>query len=684
MTTGPHDGQWTPGVPPPPTPQDRADEAPPAPDWSAPSGPPDSWVPAPPARQPDAWLPAQPTVPQPTPAQPDQGAQPHQGAGPVRIPPPPGPPHWSPPQPHRGPASPQPGPQWGPATPPMSSPQSGPTSAQPPTPQWGSASPQPGARPWGPATPPMSAPPPSAPQWGPQPGAQPWGSTPPRPGQPPHAAPSGGQAGEGKTIERAHPLTPFLRSWVAFAALAWIVGRDILEGGGLRSVPLFGVAGIVIGVALLAGLAGIAGWWFTRFIADEDELRIESGIVFKQSRRIAYTRIQSVDVVQPLAARLFGLAEVRIDAGAGAATKLAFLTRDRAYRMRDELMSRAHGRTADPAAPVSGVFADVSEADEILYTLPPKELALGIALSHELYLTIAFFLVPPLIVSAIGWVAQARGADSGIPTSAFGVLAAGLLIPLGFAVVNFIYSRVRTQYNFLLAKTAAGLRISAGLTSLTSQTVPVRRIQSVRIRQPILWRLAGRYRVDLEILGSANAEVDSSNLSSVLLPIGRMDDVATVLRAVWPGHHVDQVQIHTSPRRARWFDPLTWRWNGFGSDDLVMVTRDGWLTRTQSVIPHARMQSVRISQGPIDRRLNLADLEAHTTGLVRTNRAIHADADAARAFLLEQADRSRTARSTEVLEGSAGTPAGDGHRDDGQAALPWDGPQSGTTPTSTT
>ena len=66
---------------------------------------------------------------------------------------------------------------------------------------------------------------------------------------------------------------------------------------------------------VIAGVAGFFTWYFTRFVIDDDELRIETGWVFKKSKKIPFERLQSVDIIQPLAARLFGLAELRLEAG---------------------------------------------------------------------------------------------------------------------------------------------------------------------------------------------------------------------------------------------------------------------------------------------------------------------------------------------------------------------------------
>src|SRR6185503_6441144 len=137
-----------------------------------------------------------------------------------------------------------------------------------------------------------------------------------------------------KQTERPHPLTPFVRGWLVFVAIAIGWGREIVtsagenqfEPGGLSWIlPILGV------VVLLAAVTGFISWYFTRFVIDDEELRIETGAIFKKSTKIPFERLQSVDIIQPLAARMFGLAELRLDVG-NSTTKLRYLTRSRASR----------------------------------------------------------------------------------------------------------------------------------------------------------------------------------------------------------------------------------------------------------------------------------------------------------------------------------------------------------------
>lgn len=454
-----------------------------------------------------------------------------------------------------------------------------------------------------------------------------------------------------KVEERAHPLTPLVRGWFAVVAVAWAMLQEWLQGrtDGTNGLPWWVFIAVIGGVAALGLIAGFISWRFTRFIADETELRVESGWISHRSRRISYTRLQSVDVMQPLAARLLGLAEVRIDAGAHDSTKLRYLSRRRAYELRDFLMLRAHGaqvsvdvaraQTADP------LFADLGGSDRVIVTVPPHELLLGAFVSHDLLSLIIGFAVP---VAAVWGVAAYFGHDA---AAAIPVVALAGGVPLLFSIAQYFTRRVMAQFNFTLAETQAGLRITRGLTNLTSQTVPVRRIQSIRLSQPLFWRPLRRYRVDLEVLGLGEAthNESTSKVSTLLLPIGTKKQVDAALAAVWPGLRLDAIQYVRSPRRAVMFDPLSYSWNSFGVDDNVVVTRRGWLTRHQSIVPHARLQSVAAYQGPLERLLGLANVTFHTTGLLHTHAVIHMNADLARTLVYDEADRAMTSRDGELL-----------------------------------
>jgi putative membrane protein len=84
---------------------------------------------------------------------------------------------------------------------------------------------------------------------------------------------------------------------------------------------------------------------------------------------------------------------------------------------------------------------------------------------------------------------------------------------------------------------------------------------------------------------------------------------------------------------------------GLGRD--VVVARQGWFTRTTHAVRHARVQSVRLSQGPLQRRLRLADVHVDSppgpVHVVARNR----DAAEARRLWETEAELAKRARSAQ-------------------------------------
>ena len=460
-------------------------------------------------------------------------------------------------------------------------------------------------------------------------------------GAPTHTVFAAADRPGGKLVEKPHPMTPLVRAWVLVLAAIWTLGREMLSGNGVRLPPLSWVT--IAGAILVVVLIGFAylDWRATSFIVDQDEVRIETGVFTKTSQRIRFDRIQSVDITEPFAARLLGLAEISIDVGAEGGHKLRYLSRTRSAAVRDYLLARAHGvRPAEVTQHVrTGVLDDRGSSDEVLVTVPPQRLLLGALLSHEMVL----FTVPLVIAISLLLTVDARGAAI-VAQNPW--LLLGLLLPALGGLWSFVVRRVIGQWNYAFLRSGHGLKVTRGLTSLTSQSVPRHRIQSLRIAQPLWWRGLGLYRLDMAVLGNHGLahDEDQSGTTSILLPIGTRAEAELVLHTIWPGLRLDTIEVRRSPDRARWLQPLSHSWTGWGFDDSVLLTRAGWLTRVQMVVPHARVQSLAVEQDPLRRRLGLATVTVHTTHLLAATAARNIAPEIARTLLFDEASRARTAR----------------------------------------
>ncbi|HSK55720.1 MAG TPA: PH domain-containing protein [Jiangellales bacterium] len=424
-------------------------------------------------------------------------------------------------------------------------------------------------------------------------------------------------------FRRLHPLTPLLRGWVWLVAAVAFGGQDAIREGEVLRLAIIAPV-----VAVVGFVAGLASWWFTRYGIDGGDLRIDSGVVFRRSRRVRLDRLQAVDVVRPLAGRILGVSELRLEVAGGGSTEapLAYLSADDALALRAELLARA-----------AGIDAHTPEAPERpLLSVPLSDLVVSTLLSGT-------FVVGALLVLGMGVAAGLLGPQE----MAIGVLP--LMLPGIIAVVSALYQQVVRNFGFTIAESPDGLRIRKGLLDTTAQTVPPGRVQGVALHQPLLWRWRDWVQVKVDVAGYAGSPGGEVS-TSILLPVGTPAAARDLVARALPGAEPLTVPLVPAPRSAVWFAPIAWRRLAYGVDDRVVVVREGVLHRTLTVVPHAKTQSVRLHQGPLQRRLDLATAYVDTTPGPVDAVVRHRPAAEAREFVMDQADRSRAARRADTPE----------------------------------
>jgi putative membrane protein len=424
-------------------------------------------------------------------------------------------------------------------------------------------------------------------------------------------------------FRRLHPLTPLLRGWAWLAGAVAFGGQDAIRAGDPGRFALF-----LPVIALVGFGVGLASWWFTRYGFDGDALRIDSGILQRRSRRVRLDRLQAVDVVRPLAGRLLGVSELRLEVAGGTNTEapLAYLSADDAVRLRAELLARA-----------AGIDAETPEAPErVAHEVPPGRLLGSTILSGT-------FVIGVVLLITLGGAFVVGGEEVAV-----GVFSA--VFPGALAIGLALWNQFVRNFGFVLAESPDGFRIRKGLLDTKAQTVPPGRIQGVALRQSLLWRLAGWARLDVDVAGYAGSSGTDDSTSSTLLPVAPVEDAVGVMRLALAGTDPSRITLDPAPRRAAWLRPIGWRRLAYGADDRVVVVREGVLSRRFTAVPHAKAQSVRLTQGPVQRKLGLATVHVDTTpGPVDASIA-HRPALQARRIVEEQAVRSRLARKVDVPE----------------------------------
>lgn len=162
-------------------------------------------------------------------------------------------------------------------------------------------------------------------------------------------------------------------------------------------------------------------------------------------------------------------------------------------------------------------------------------------------------------------------------------------------------------------------------------------MQTVRIVEPLLWRRRGWVRVELAVAGTKN---------DVLVPVASREAAYAVVARVLPGVDPTALEFTGAPAAgSRWVVPVWWKGYALAVSPEVFAARRGRLCRRTEIVPHAKVQSVRLSQGPWERARGVADVRVDTGANGTVTARLRAAAEAAE-LLYAQAARSRTSRAS--------------------------------------
>lgn len=457
---------------------------------------------------------------------------------------------------------------------------------------------------------------------------------------------------------RLHPLTPVLRGGLFLLVIFGIVitnFRDRLIGWLFPAVAdydeydgdpvdyiwnnnLWLVASLVVlGVLLLVIAWFWLSWRFHTFRITGDDVEVRSGILFRTHRRAPLDRVQGVNLTRPLIARLLGAAKLEVvGAGMDSNVKLEYLSTGNAEEVRADILRLASGRqlaekrqaaaggvplTRQAAGIVttglSGIIDGVDTADTVPESVVSIPMGRLVA-SRLLSLSTVWLLL--MIAGVI------LGAIYGTPWVLFSLVPA----IIGFGA--YWFGSITKVLRYSIAQTPSGVRITFGLFTTVTEVLPPGRVHAFEIHQPLLWRPFGWWRLRINKLSGGSASDSQALQSAEVLPVGTREDAERVLRLFLPDVSAQDWQLladhglegpreddpyTTTPRRARVFQPISWRRNGFLLAPAALLIRRGRLRRTLVILPLARLQSVRLNQGPFARALNVAALTGDTVaGLV--------------------------------------------------------------------
>lgn len=273
-----------------------------------------------------------------------------------------------------------------------------------------------------------------------------------------------------------------------------------------------------IGAVLLIFVFGVLSWYRFTYRIEQGELRIEYGLIVRKKRFIPFERIQSLDLSEGILQRLFGLVKVKVEtAGSGGMglqdgeAVLTAITKQDAKEIHDYLVSIKKTGTLELDEQESATREDV------LYKMTAKELLLlsstsggvGVVISAVIAFVFQFeeFIPYERIFDGVE-----HFVESGIIFISFAVFVGFLL-----AWVIALLGTVLKYGNFKVRKVDNDLVITRGLLEKRQFTIPLNRIQAVRISENLIRQPLGYATAYVESAGGSILDQESSKV--IILPI---------------------------------------------------------------------------------------------------------------------------------------------------------------------
>ena len=402
---------------------------------------------------------------------------------------------------------------------------------------------------------------------------------------------------------RLHPLSPFIRTMHIVAVAVVVAAQQIDE---VFNAPFVALAFVGVG-ATIAASYGWASYHWTGFRATTAQIELKTGVLFRQHRRIPTDRIEAIDVARPLTARLFGLVELRVEVASGAGSEMRFqyLDQEDATALREYVLQLQPASTNAVRAPTPDLAADTSR---VMLEVPASHVVMAYGIG-PLGLVAVFALFFGLIGT--------------VTTSAVTTTAAITSLPIMLAIAITTFRTVESYWGFRVSHDERGMVVRRGFLNELTQKVPVGRIQGIRMEEPFLWRAFGRARLSVDVAGYRNVNVNGTAETVVLAPVAARKAVHILLQDLIGTLDIDALEHVIVPKAARWRAPVASRFLSIAGNETWAIAREGVFRRRTDIVAHAKAQSIRVTQGPWQRKLQLATLHIDTAGNRIHFRALH-------------------------------------------------------------
>ncbi len=282
---------------------------------------------------------------------------------------------------------------------------------------------------------------------------------------------------------------------------------------------------VIVSIFGYSIVRGITKWLTFTYWVEDEELKTEYGFLFKKKRFVPIERIQNFNYNEGIIHRFFNVVQISIETAGGATSKadveLSAITKQAANDL-EQIINESRKQAAQEE--------QVDQTNYIIYKIKNSKLLLLATTSNSVGVVLAgIFALFPQLVEIIPF-EKISSQFSFFIKSGFTLLTIFVVISIFIAWIISVAITYLSYYNFTLMYYDDQLEITRGLLEKKKITIPVQKIQAIKIVENPLRQLFGYASVTIENAGSSMTS--SMEKKVVLMPFVKKNQIEPILQNI--------------------------------------------------------------------------------------------------------------------------------------------------------
>ena len=342
--------------------------------------------------------------------------------------------------------------------------------------------------------------------------------------------------------KRIHPVGMILsffsiiKSYIIPAIVFFIFGNN----GNFNVYFVIGAIFLFILIVVMSFLE----WWKFSYWVEDGELRIEHGVFVNKKRYIPIERIQSINSSAGIIQQIFRLVKVQIETAGGGSEAEAVLT-----AIKSEEAERIQKTIATYKQSVPHLNEEQQEGnapDLPTYKMKMKDLFVAASTSSGIGVILSAIAAFLSQVDEIIPYEEIFSRFEFLTHASFTLYAMLVFIAFLISWILSIIGVLLKYAYFTVIKEENDLKISRGIFEKRQVTIPISRIQAIRIVENPLRQLLGYVSVYIE---SASGSVGDEGSATLLFPVVSKKEILPLLEQYLP-HFENSANINKLPKRS--------------------------------------------------------------------------------------------------------------------------------------